>query len=273
MWKYFIICFCLCNYLFSYSLVVNEKPFVIIIPSYNNAKWYELNLSSVFSQNYSNYRIIYINDCSSDETLSLVKGYVSFCGQENRMLLINNSQRKGALANFYYAVHSCHNDEIIISLDGDDWFKHKNVLAKLNTIYQSPKVWMTYGSYEEYPLNYGIASSLPSYVINQNGYRNFTWVTTHVKTFYAKLFKQIRHEDLLYQGKFYEFAWDFAIMFPMLEMAQYHSYFIPDILYVYNRVGVLPETEPVRAMRVYITNVIRSEKKYRPLAEEEFNML
>ena len=40
---------------------------------------------------------------------------------------------------------------IIVSIDGDDWFKHDNVLTKLNEVYNSGDVWMTYGTYEEYP--------------------------------------------------------------------------------------------------------------------------
>ena len=45
-----------------------ERPIVVIVPSYNNYKWCNSNIDSVLNQNYNNYRVIYINDCSSDET-------------------------------------------------------------------------------------------------------------------------------------------------------------------------------------------------------------
>jgi hypothetical protein len=39
-----------------------ENPLVVIIPSYKNAKYYKQNLDSVFNQNYTNYRVIYVAD-------------------------------------------------------------------------------------------------------------------------------------------------------------------------------------------------------------------
>src|ERR1700722_4170775 len=46
---------------------LEEKPIVIIIPSYNNAQWYKNNIESVLIQEYTNYRVIYIADgCDSD---------------------------------------------------------------------------------------------------------------------------------------------------------------------------------------------------------------
>jgi len=36
---------------------------------------------------------------------------------------------------------------------------------------------------------------------------------------FKKEWKKIAKEDLMYEGKFFEMAWDLAFMFPMLEMA------------------------------------------------------
>jgi len=51
---------------------IPEKPIVVVIPSYNNSKWCDWNLSSVFQQKYNNYRVVYIDDCSNDNTYELV---------------------------------------------------------------------------------------------------------------------------------------------------------------------------------------------------------
>ena len=53
-----------------------EKPIVIVIPSYNNKDWYEKNLKSVLTQNYKNYRIIYLDDVSTDRTGELIKKFI-----------------------------------------------------------------------------------------------------------------------------------------------------------------------------------------------------
>ena len=55
---------------------LKEHPLVVIIPSYNNAQWYKKNLDSVFNQRYSNYRIIYLDDASTDQTGYLVEKYI-----------------------------------------------------------------------------------------------------------------------------------------------------------------------------------------------------
>ncbi len=55
------------------------KKFVIIIPSYNNARWYEQNILSAVGQDYpdDHYRIIYKNDASTDGTGDLVGNLIA----------------------------------------------------------------------------------------------------------------------------------------------------------------------------------------------------
>ncbi len=54
-----------------------QLPFCLIVPSYNNAKSkiYLRNLDSIFMQDYSNYRVIYIDDKSPDKTGEFVSKY------------------------------------------------------------------------------------------------------------------------------------------------------------------------------------------------------
>ncbi len=52
---------------------LKENRFVIVIPSNNNKDWYQKNLDSVFNQRYLNYRVIYIDDGSTDNTGTLVE--------------------------------------------------------------------------------------------------------------------------------------------------------------------------------------------------------
>ena len=50
---------------------IPEKPFVVVIPSYNNTKYCEQNLLSVLGQEYTNFRVIYLEDASTDEICSI----------------------------------------------------------------------------------------------------------------------------------------------------------------------------------------------------------
>ncbi len=243
-----------------------DREFVIIIPSYNNEQWYYNNLGSVLMQKYSNYRVIYIDDASSDNTLQCVKEFITKYDASKKITLINNPDRRGAMANFYYAIHSCKPHEIIVMLDGDDWFSNENVLAYLNAAYQDPNVWITYGQFQEYPNGrIGGARQLPSEIIAHRAYREYDWVTTHLRTFYAFLFHKINKEDFLYEGNFFPMAWDLAIMFPILEMAGERSKFISDVLYIYNRATPINDNKVNMQLQMCLDRLIHEKMKYNPL--------
>lgn len=244
-----------------------EKPFVIVVPSYNNKEWYKKNLDSLFSQKYNNFRIIYTDDCSPDGTGELVKAYIKEKGQERRVKLVINQERQGSLANLYTMISQCEKGDVIVDLDGDDWLAHDEVLAYLNQLYSDPEVWMTYGQYTTFPGNYqGIAAQVPQEVIEKNTFRTFEGAVTHLRTFYAGLFHKIKKEDLLYEGSFLSIAGDVAFLVPVCELAGKHSRFVPDVLYVYNVANPINDHKIDRNLQVKMNYHIRSKEKYQPLA-------
>jgi hypothetical protein len=53
-------------------------------------------------------------------------------------------------------------------------------------------------------------------------------VGTHFMTFYSDIFKRIRKEDLCYEnGTFFDYAYDRAIITPMIEMAFPRVEYVP----------------------------------------------
>jgi glycosyltransferase involved in cell wall biosynthesis/SAM-dependent methyltransferase len=210
------------------------RRFVIVIPSYKNSKWCVQNITSALNQDYGSFRIIFTDDCSPDDTFDKVAETVKNSGKTGLVTLIKNTERLGALHNLYNMIHSCDDDEIVLTLDGDDWFPDDVVLTKLSQAY-TEDVWLTYGQYRaSTDGSIGIAQPYPDNIIASNNFRRHVWSASHLRTFYAWLFKKIRKEDLMQDGKFFSMTWDFAIMFPMLEMAGIHSKFLSDILYIYN---------------------------------------
>jgi glycosyltransferase involved in cell wall biosynthesis len=251
--------------------VKEQKKFVVIIPSYNNELYYEKNLSSVFSQKYDNYRVIYVDDCSKDQTYEKVKKYIEDNHQQQRVTLIRNTKNAGALKNLYESIHSCHDDEIIVTLDGDDWLASPQVLNILNQYYANPNIWMTFGDFIEYPS--GMKSSYCDFKVGElknKTFRQVAWRTSHLRTFYAALFKRIPLKDFLYEGKLYKMTWDMAFMYPMIEMAHNHFAFIPNILYIYNRENVLNDDKVNLAMQLHLEKVIRSLSPYKKIETLNF---
>ncbi len=242
------------------------KPFVVVIASYNNESVCEKNLFSVFDQTYKNYRIIYIDDCSTDNTYEKVRKFVQSQGKEDQMTLIKNPTRKLKLSNLYEAYISCKDDEIIVCLDGDDWLSHQNVLKEINNYYQNPDIWLTYGSAINHPkYEKRDGSPISDKNLLNNKIRDIPFNISMLRTFYAGLFKKIQLKDLLFQGKFLPSADDFAFMVPMIEMAPTHSLFIPEVLYVINDSNPIRESNVIESLQIQLMNHLKTKEKYKPL--------
>lgn len=245
------------------KLVKEEKPFVFLIMSYNNEDWVDRNLSSVFSQKYDNYRVIYLDDASKDRTHEIVKKYAC-----PKMTIVRNPQNIGSMANMYQGMQHVQDHEIVIVLDGDDWLPHDQVLNRLNHYYSNDQVWLTYGQHEEYPSKKrGFCTP-----ISPNRVREDKFVTSHLRSFYAKLFHLIKIEDFMMEGEFVKTATDVVTMLPMMELAGKHAFFIPEILYVYNQDNVIADwrkslkeqklvEEYVRRLKPYASLEVLCEKK------------
>jgi len=287
---FFSVLFCFSSVLFG---IFPEKPIVVIIPSYNNSEWYVKNLDSVFNQDYKNYRVIYINDNSSDQTGDLVELFVKektsdyqvklfespyradinssteefirlVNSKECFFTLVNNKYRQyGSLGNIYRAVYSTDDDTIIVNLDGDDWLSREDVFKELNQIYSENDIWLTHGRFIEYPHNSSSWSlKIPDDVIKNNAFRQFR-MPSHLRTYYSWLFKKINLEHLLYDGFFCPMTGDMAIMFPMIEMASERHAYIDNINYVYNMASPLNDNKVNAQLQRDIDAYIRQLKPYK----------
>lgn len=259
-------------FIFMTCLSIPEKKMVLVMPSYNNAAWYQKNLDSVFSQNYENWHIIYIDDASTDGTLELVRNYVKLKNKESKVTIIANSQRRGALANHYFAVHMCEDWDIVTQLDGDDWFAHKDVLSYLNDVYDDQNIWMTYGSFIDWPTDRpGYSQPLSSEVLANELFRETYWTPGQLRTFYAWLFKKIKLEDFLWDhndeslGKFYPAACDLAFSYPLIEMAGEHYKYISDLIYIHNIATPINDYKVNRLAQIIASNALLYKKKYQRL--------
>lgn len=242
-----------------------RRRFVIVIPSYNNARWCEQNITSALNQNYKDYRIIFIDDCSNDGTFDKVHNIVNLSNKKDICTLIRNNKRVGALENLYNAIYSCEDDEIIITLDGDDWFPNDQVLNRLKEHY-TDDIWMTYGQYQNsHDGARGVAQEYPKNIIDSNNFRSYTWGASHLRTFYAWLFKKIRKEDLYYNNNFMAMTWDIAMQLPQLEMSGHHSKFINEILYIYNTENPINDHKVDRSLQAMLDKYVRAKPKYHRL--------
>ena len=100
--------------------------------------------------------------------------------------------------------------------------------------------------------------------------RSAGWRTSHLKTFYAWLFKKIRTEDLRYEDKWIDPTSDLAIMWPIIEMAgPLHSKFIPDVLYVYNLQNPLNDCKVNAEKQAEMARMLAARPPYKRLEDQD----
>lgn len=261
-----------------------NNKFVFIIPSFNNIDNYNINLQSIISQTYPKYlyRIIYIDDCSTDETYNNVKFLMLDTNIKNQMQIYQQVSKGTQGLGRYLAWNMAYDDEIAIMLDGDDWLQNSNVLNKLNDIYINNDVLVTYGSYCIYddPLQpkstdiiYGQMQGtrkFPTDVIKNNTYKCYDWISSHLRTMYVKLLKNIKLNDLLDEdGFFFNICTDKAEMVPCLEMAGSKHINNNDLMCVYNKINSLCYSnsiylndENIKQKRLKNLSKIKQQKSY-----------
>ncbi len=269
----------------SLHAATEQKRMVVVTPSYNNKDYYRENLDSIFGQDYENFRVIYVDDASTDGTGDLVDAYIQEHGLQDKATVIHNPKNMGGLYNLYHAIHSCDDDEIIVEMDGDDAFPHDQVLSYLNEVYADEDVWLTYGQYQNQPAEVakqlgiglkGYARPVSPQIVKNNNFRR-VWVFMALRTFYAGLFKKIKHADMLvdksvpeYAGTFYPESWDLVMMYPMLEMAGPRFKFIDEILYLRNIDNPLNSFKTKGNLQRKLSRSVRRKKKYTILDEKPF---
>lgn len=219
-----------------------SNKFIIIMPCYNVEKWVALNILTTKHQSYSNFECHIINDGSTDNS---EKEILSAIGDDNRFFYYKNKENTGSsIYSYYKTFHTINpdNDDIVIWLDGDDWFSSVFVLQYLDQFYNSTKCWMTYGTYQMFPSGQDGSHQcveIPEEVHTQNAYRRWLHVYSHLRTHKAFLFKKLTNQDLIDSrtGNFYTEATDCSYLFSLAELcgSAERIRLIDDILLVLNR--------------------------------------
>ncbi len=87
----------------------------IIMPSYNTARFIDETIQSVLGQTYTNWELIIVDDCSTDDTDEIVKKYLS----DERIIYIKNEKNSGAAVSRNRALREA-KGRWIAFLDSDD---------------------------------------------------------------------------------------------------------------------------------------------------------
>lgn len=252
---------------------MKENKFKIIIPSYNNENWLEYNIASILNQTYKNYDVLYIDDNSNDSTYSKV---ISIVKDLKNWKVIKNEINRGAAFNYVEYVKTFCEDlnDIIIHLDGDDWFYDEFVLEKLNNFYNNKDCWMTYGGFicwngtEDATIPHPQSTEYPEFIHKHKKYRQDVWRASHLRTFRTFLFSAIDKTDIKSKinGEYYWHASDLAWQFPCLEMCPSEKIGVVDFytcVYNQSKQNQTRTKERESSDNVIYEIEIRNKKKYK----------
>lgn len=117
---------------------MKKIKFSIIICTYNMADCIKNAINSILEQDYKDYEIIIVNDCSKDNTIKLIKQLAN-----SKIKLINNKVNIGLGASRNIGVEKA-KGEYILYLDADDTLYESTTLTKINEIVDKEKPDVSY---------------------------------------------------------------------------------------------------------------------------------
>ena len=103
----------------------NTSPYKvsILIPLYNAEPYIERCAKSVFEQTYPNLEFVFVNDCSQDLSIKLLKQVItSFPQRKDSVVIVNHEKNKGIASARNTAFASAHGD-FVMFVDSDDWIE------------------------------------------------------------------------------------------------------------------------------------------------------
>lgn len=116
---------------------MKDKNYIsILITNYNKEFFLKKSLQGACSQNFKNYEIILFDDCSTDNSIKIIKNF-------KRVKLISNKskKRKTGPLNQIQGIIECFKKSkgnIICLLDGDDFFQ-KDKLSRIDHFFKNNK--------------------------------------------------------------------------------------------------------------------------------------
>ena len=163
----------------------------IIMPSYNTGKFIAESIDCVLAQTYENWELIIVDDCSTDDTDTIVAGYT-----DARIRYLKNEKNSGAAVSRNRALREA-KGRWIAFLDSDDlWSPEK--LEKQIAFMEENKYGFSYTNYsliDEASKPMGVFVTGPRR-ITKTGMYNYCWVGCLTVMYDAEKVGLIQIEDI-----------------------------------------------------------------------------
>lgn len=170
-----------------------EELLSIIMPSYNCGRFVEESIRSVQSQTYQNWELIFVDDCSTDDTISIVQRIQQ---ADKRIRLFKNVYNSGAAISRNHGLREA-KGKWIAFLDSDDLWEPTKLEKQVRFMEENGYVF-SYTSYQEIDSDgnlTGVIISGPKHVTKKGMY-SFCWPGCLTVMYDASKIGLIQIEDI-----------------------------------------------------------------------------
>ena len=116
-----------------------EKPEIsVIMPVYNSEKFLRESMQSILNQTFKDFELIIINDCSTDNSLKIIK---KFQEKDKRIKIISNKKNIGAAGARNKGLRIAKGKYVAI-LDSDDLALKKRFVMQFNYLEKNPNIFL-----------------------------------------------------------------------------------------------------------------------------------
>ncbi|UNZ53652.1 glycosyltransferase [Agrobacterium tumefaciens] len=126
----------------SYSSAQNGIRITAIVPNFNHARFLPQRLDSILAQTYPLIDILVLDDCSSDDSRSVIDSYVK--RYPERIRAIYNSENSGNVFRQWQKGHSQATGDLVWICESDD-FCEPTFVERTISAFRDPSVMLAFG--------------------------------------------------------------------------------------------------------------------------------
>jgi hypothetical protein len=204
-------------------------PIHVISVSRNAGAFTREHLESLLSQDYGNFHITWLDDCSDPPDRAV--GIAIELLTDPRHRIVQRTHREGGLYNAYHLEMLTPPGEIIFAIGGDDHLTRPDALSIIAKRYADPECWFTHGASWFIGPN-GNAGTFSAPALHDDFRTHpFFWLPCSWR---SELTYKIDPQDLQIGGWWIQAGGDVALYTPILEMCGLSRLrYIEDVIYFY----------------------------------------
>lgn len=202
------------------------------IVTYNTSKYIEELLECAKNQTYQNLELVVSDDCSTDNTLEIVRNWIAKNGfRFVRTEIVTVAKNTGVAGNKYRAEKACRGD-YIKSIDGDDLIDSDFIEKAVDILERNPEYSFLYSN-TYYLMDYGDrreckeedTSGFKSGVVFKELFMVEFWIKTTSWFFKKEVAEQTSYDSSLYMCEDFSRTLDIASKFKIYHWDEYKAYY------------------------------------------------